>query len=117
MKWILGTLALLAIGLVLKLSLLVYAMYVLLGVLLLNRFFTRTWTEKIMATRRVTGEVFEIGETAEVTVEIENMGRSRFRGCSWKIRCRRKRWRRARGSRWQADACGWPAWPAKKPRP
>lgn len=40
MKWILGTLALLAIGLVLKLSLLVYAMYVLLGVLLLNRFFT-----------------------------------------------------------------------------
>jgi uncharacterized protein (DUF58 family) len=74
MKWILGTLALLAIGLVLKLSLLVYAMYVLLGVLLLNRFFTRTWTEKIMATRRVTGEVFEIGETTEVTVEIENQG-------------------------------------------
>src|SRR5271170_6287351 len=74
MKWILGTLALLAIGLVLKLSLLVYAMYVLLGVLLLNRFLTRTWTEKIVATRQVTGEVFEIGETAEVTVEIENQG-------------------------------------------
>ena len=53
MKWILGTLALLAIGLVLKLSLLVYAMYVLLGVLLLTRFFTRTWTEKIAASRQV----------------------------------------------------------------
>ena len=41
MKWILGTLALLALGLVLQLSLLIYAMYVLLGVLLLSRFFTR----------------------------------------------------------------------------
>jgi uncharacterized protein (DUF58 family) len=74
MKWILGTLALLAIGLVLKLGLLVYAMYVLLGVLLLSRFFTRTWTEKIVASRHCDGEVFEIGGSAEVTVEIENQG-------------------------------------------
>ena len=74
MKWILGTLALLAVGLVLKLSLLVYAMYVLLGILLLTRFFTRTWTEKITASRQVTGEVFEMGETCEVAVEIENHG-------------------------------------------
>ena len=65
MKWILATLALLAIGLGLKLSLLVYAMYVLLGVLLLNRFFTRTWTEKIMANRQSGGEAFEIGESTE----------------------------------------------------
>jgi uncharacterized protein (DUF58 family) len=74
MKWILGTLALLLLGLVLKLGLLVYAMYVLLGVLLLSRFFTRTWTEKIAVSRHCAGEVFEIGETAEVTVEIENRG-------------------------------------------
>jgi uncharacterized protein (DUF58 family) len=74
MKWILGTLALLAIGLVLKLSLLVYAMYVLLGVLLLNRFFTRTWAEKITASRQCTGDVFEIGESIEVTVEVANRG-------------------------------------------
>jgi uncharacterized protein (DUF58 family) len=74
MKWILVTLALLAIGLVLKLGLLVYAMYVLLGVLLLSRFFTRTWTEKIVASRHCDGEIFEIGGSAEVTVEIENQG-------------------------------------------
>jgi uncharacterized protein (DUF58 family) len=74
MKWILGTLALLAIGLVLKLGLLVYAMYVLLGILLLSRFFTRTWTEKIVAKRSCDGEVFEIGGSAEVAVEIENQG-------------------------------------------
>ena len=70
MKWILGTLALLVAGLALKLSLLVYAMYVLLGILLLSRFFTRTWTEKIAVSRHCTGEVFEIGESAEVRVEV-----------------------------------------------
>jgi uncharacterized protein (DUF58 family) len=74
MKWILGTLALLLLGLVFQLSLLVYAMYVLLGVLLLSRFFTRTWAEKLTATRQCAGEVFEIGESTDVTVEVENTG-------------------------------------------
>ena len=74
MKWILGTLALLAVGLVLQLNLLVYAMYVLLGILLLSRFVTRVWTEKIVVTRQVEGEVFEIGESTEVAVDVENRG-------------------------------------------
>ena len=74
MKWILGTIMLLLAGLLLKLSLLVYAMYVLLGILLLSRFFTRTWTEKIAVCRLCTGEKFEIGESIDVTVEVENRG-------------------------------------------
>ena len=37
MKWLLGTLALLLAGLALQLSLLVYAMYVLLGILQIGR--------------------------------------------------------------------------------
>jgi uncharacterized protein (DUF58 family) len=74
MKWILGTIALLVAGLVLQLNLLVYAMYVLLGILLLSRFFTRAWTEKMMVTRQVEGDVFQIGEKTEVTVEVENGG-------------------------------------------
>jgi uncharacterized protein (DUF58 family) len=75
MKWILGTLSLLLLGLVFKLSLLVYAMYVLLGVLVLSRFFSRVWTEQLAATRQCAGEKFEIGERVEVTVEIVNTGR------------------------------------------
>ena len=51
MKWIFGAIALLALGLWLQLSLLVYAMYVLLGVLLINRFFTRAWVGAIDARR------------------------------------------------------------------
>jgi uncharacterized protein (DUF58 family) len=74
MKWILGTIALLMAGLVLQLNLLVYAMYVLLGILWLSRFFTRTWTEKIVVTRQMEGDVFEIGQSAEVSVEVENGG-------------------------------------------
>jgi hypothetical protein len=38
-------------GLVFQLSLLIYAMYVLLGVLLLSRVFTRVWTDGIEARR------------------------------------------------------------------
>jgi uncharacterized protein (DUF58 family) len=74
MKWILGTLALLILGLVFKLSLLVYGMYVLLGILLLSRFFTRSWTEKIVVSRHCAREIFEIGERVEVSVEVENQG-------------------------------------------
>lgn len=75
MKWILGTLALLLVGLLLKLSLLVYAMYVLLGVLLLSRFFTRSWTENIEANRFCSREILEIGESVEMEVQVENTGR------------------------------------------
>ena len=74
MKWTLGTLALLAVGLLLKLSLLVYAMYVLLGVLWLSRFFTRTWTERLDARRFCDEEILEIGGAANVQVEVENTG-------------------------------------------
>ena len=78
MKWILGTLALLVVGMLLKLSFLVYAMYVLLGVLLLSRFLTRTWMVNLEAARACDREVVEIGESVEVEVEIRNRGRLRI---------------------------------------
>ena len=74
MKWILGTLALLLLGLLLKLNLLVYAMYVLLGVMLLSRFFSRAWTDNLEAARFCSGEILEIGEKADITVEVKNKG-------------------------------------------
>jgi hypothetical protein len=74
MKWILGTIALLLLGLVLKLTLLVYAMYVLGGILLLSRFFTQAWTENLVAYRSCDLDVAEIGDTAQIKVELENKG-------------------------------------------
>ena len=75
MKWIIGIAILLVVGLVFHLNLLVYAMYVLGGVLVLNRFLVRTSTENLVARRQVTGGAREIGETVRVTVEVENRSR------------------------------------------
>jgi len=74
MKWIAGTIVLLALGLFFKLSLLIYAMYVLLGVLLLSRVFTRAWTSAIEAQRFSADEALEIGQTIEVKVAARNTG-------------------------------------------
>jgi uncharacterized protein (DUF58 family) len=75
MKWIAGTIALLALGLIFQLSLLIYAMYVLLGVLLLSRVFTRVWTSGIEAQRFSADEALEIGGSIEVKVAARNTGR------------------------------------------
>jgi Protein of unknown function DUF58 len=74
MKWILGTIALLLLGLFLKLTLLVYAMYVLGGILLLSRFFTRSWMDGLKVRRSCNLDVAEIGDTAHIEVEVENKG-------------------------------------------
>src|ERR1035438_6894706 len=75
MKWILGIVILLVVGLVFHLNLLVFAMYVLGGVLVLGRFLARTWAENLFARRSVVDGVCEIGDTIRVTVELENRGR------------------------------------------
>ena len=49
MKWFLGAIVLLTIALVFHLGLLAYAMYTLLGVMLLSRFLARTWAEHLSA--------------------------------------------------------------------
>ena len=74
MKWILATVGLLVVGLIFQLQYLVYAMYALLGILLLNRFFTRQWTEKITVQRHAAGEVFELGASCEFTLTVTNQG-------------------------------------------
>jgi uncharacterized protein (DUF58 family) len=72
MKWIIPTLLLLLAGLLLKLSLLVYAMYVLLGVLLASRYFANTWIGNLHARRTCSLTSAEIGDTAEIQVQVHN---------------------------------------------
>jgi uncharacterized protein (DUF58 family) len=74
MKWIVGILALLALGFALQLNLLVYAMYVLLGVLALSRFFTQAWVGAIDARRFGGDDVFEIGGGVDIKVAVQNTG-------------------------------------------
>ncbi|HEY1662589.1 MAG TPA: DUF58 domain-containing protein [Verrucomicrobiae bacterium] len=75
MKWVLGIAGLLVLGLVFHLNLLVYAMYVLGGVLLLGRLLAHAWTENLVAGRTALEPVCEIGDSLRVTVEVENRGR------------------------------------------
>ncbi len=65
----------LLIGLAFQMGLLVYAMYVLLGVMLVSRFLAREWVEKITAERECSRPTAQIGDKAAVIVNICNTGK------------------------------------------
>lgn len=75
MKWIFSAILLLIVGAIFQLSLLVYAMYVLLAVLLASRYLAREWIENLEADRECNREVAEIGEELMVVLTIRNRGR------------------------------------------
>jgi uncharacterized protein (DUF58 family) len=74
MKWILGAGLLLFAGFVFELGPLVYAMYVLLGVLLVSRFLTFTWVECVSIRRDCNKFSCQIGETVAVASIVRNTG-------------------------------------------
>lgn len=75
MRWLLGATFLLIVGIVLQLGLLVYAMYVLLGVMLLSRYLAREWIENITADRECSRLTAEIGTKVGVIVNVKNAGK------------------------------------------
>lgn len=74
-NWFLGATAVLLIGMVFQLGLLVYAMYVLLGVLAVSRYLTREWVDSLEATRECNTLVAEIHDKIAVVVKIKNSGK------------------------------------------
>jgi uncharacterized protein (DUF58 family) len=74
MKWFLGILVLLLVALLLESGLLAYAMYVLLGLLLLSRYLARSWIRNLEAVRHPTPATAEIGESVKVVLTIRNRG-------------------------------------------
>jgi len=72
MKWAIAILLLLAVGFLFRLNLLVYAMYVLAGILLLNSYLSRIWMAGLEAQRFGSGQILEIGDAAELQVEVRN---------------------------------------------
>lgn len=75
MRWFLGAIIVLVIGMALQLGLLVYAMYVLLGVMLVSRYLAREWIENIVIERDCSRTELQIGEKAAVVITIKNTGR------------------------------------------
>ena len=74
MRWLLGAVVLLVIGMVLQLGLLVYAMYVLIGVMLVSRYLAREWIENVTVERDCSRTSAQIGEKVAVVVTIKNSG-------------------------------------------
>src|SRR5262245_54981149 len=72
MRWLLGILAVLAVALVIQSGLLAYAMYVLLGVLLLTRLLTLHGLNRLTADRAVSADEIDAGERIEVEVRLHN---------------------------------------------
>ena len=74
MKWFFGIIILLAGALVLESGLLAYAMYVLLGVLLLSRYLSTSWVNKVTAVRQGHSQAVEVGAVLAVSIKIHNFG-------------------------------------------
>lgn len=74
MRWILGTVSILIIGILFQLGFLVYSTYVLLGILLISRWLTHQWAAGITAYRSPNPPRAELGETLDFAFSIENRG-------------------------------------------
>ncbi len=74
MRWFAGAALLLVIALVFGLGLLAYAMYALLGVMLLSRMLARVWAASLSASRECNRFSAQVGDTVAVVITLENRG-------------------------------------------
>ena len=74
MRWLVVTIALILVAVVLNLGLLAYAMYALLGVIVLSRTLADRWSAELTATRSINREQVKIGDSVAVVTVIENRG-------------------------------------------
>ncbi|MGD9721147.1 MAG: DUF58 domain-containing protein [Pirellulales bacterium] len=74
MKWFLGATLLLVVALVFHLGLLAYAMYALLGIMLVSRFLARSWSDNLDAQRECNRLTANVGEDVAVVITITNKG-------------------------------------------
>lgn len=74
MLYVAGAILVLVLSIVFDLGLLAYAMYVLLGVLLLSRLLTAQWAKGLSASRKINAEKVKLGETVTMVLALENKG-------------------------------------------
>jgi uncharacterized protein (DUF58 family) len=75
MKWLAGAILLLVFAILFGMDLLAYAMYVLLAVMLISRFFTKNWAQSLAAARECNCLTADVGEIVAVVVTLKNTGR------------------------------------------
>ena len=72
MKWIAVAIAMLIVAFAFDLGLLVYAIYALAAIFAAAAFVTRRWTQNIAATCEISGTQANVGDTIDVSLQIEN---------------------------------------------
>ena len=75
MRWIILAVALLLAAVVLNLGLFAYAMYALLGVIIVSRILVNGWSGNLSATREMSRERVKIGDAVAVVTVLENQSR------------------------------------------
>jgi uncharacterized protein (DUF58 family) len=66
--------AILVVAWLFQLSLLAYAMYALLAILVISRMLARSWTSSVAASRECNRDEVEVGDTVAVVVRVRNSG-------------------------------------------
>src|SRR5438067_1186929 len=72
MRWLIGAVALLILAVVLRLGLFAYAMYVLLGLIVVSRVLVNAWSGNLSAKREMSRDRLKIGDSAAVVIVLEN---------------------------------------------
>jgi uncharacterized repeat protein (TIGR01451 family) len=74
MKWFAGVVLLLIVALSFGLCLMAYAMYALLGIMLVSRWLARYWIGNLSAVRECNRYSANVGETVAVVITVKNSG-------------------------------------------
>lgn len=75
-KWLIAAIVILLAALMIESGLLAYAMYVLLGVMLLSRLMARDWLGRVTAARSEVVKEAEVGDEVSVEVVVTNNGKT-----------------------------------------
>ena len=75
MKWIIAAILMLFVALALNLTLLVYAMYAIIGILVISKWVTSRWTESIQAERICEIREAKIGDNVPVLIKLKHVGK------------------------------------------
>lgn len=74
MSWLGAAIIILIIALIFQLGMLAYAMYALVGVILVSRWLTRLWSENLSAERELNRFEAETGQVVAIVARIRNAG-------------------------------------------
>lgn len=75
MKWIAAAILLLFVAMALNLTLLVYAMYAIIGILFISKWVTSRWAHAIEAERICDATTADIGDLVSIVVKLKHIGR------------------------------------------